>query len=211
MSDHVRELLLLRDGSADGELLYRKQVMRLLGAEPIEGLTGVDMVRRAEGRIAISDGLEDQLDGLVVFAVGDDGRGTLSDVRSKSGQPSAGGLLVARGVDFVILVTTNEPSEALLEAAEAKSELFWLGGSLRRRIWVMGVPEVVERGEVFLEERGAVPAKKGLWGWFSNLVSSPKEDVPLSPLLVKFPNDELEELERKLEKAPPELGDRPAE
>lgn len=192
MSDHVQDLLRLRDGSADGELLYRKQVMRLLGAEPIEGLTGLGMVRRAEGVLQVSDGVEDVADGLVVFAVGDDGRGTLSDVRSKSGATSARSLLVARGVDFVILVTTGEPSDALLEAADQKSDLFWLGGSIHRRIWVMGVPEVVQRGELFLEERGALKAKKGLWGWFSRVLTGDAADTPVSPLQVRL--EELEEI-----------------
>ena len=196
MSNHVRDLLLLRDGSADGELLYRKQIMRLLGAVPAPGLTGVDMVRRAEGTIQISDGVEDQLDGLVVFAVGDDGRGTLSDVRSKSGQPSARSLLVTRGVDFVVLVTTGEPSAALREAAEAKSDLFWLGGSLHRRIWVMGVPEVVERAERFLEEREDQFAEKGFWAKLRGLITGNVEgDVPTSPLLVRVKEPAIEELE----------------
>jgi len=198
MSEHVRELLLLRDGSADGELLYRKQVMRLLGAAPIEGLGGIDMVRRAEGTIAISDGVDDQLDGLIVFAVGDDGRGALSDVRSKSGQPSARSLLVARGVDFVILVTTGEPSEALLEAAEAKSDLLWIGGTLRRAIWVMGLPEIVERGERFLDERDDPFAGKSLWARLKALITGRVEgDFLVSPLQVQL--EELKEIEQPAE------------
>lgn len=200
MSDHVQELLDLRDGSTDGELLYRKQVLRLLGAEDEElgfdRTYQVNRVRRVEGVIAIPDG-DGVLTGLVVFAIGDDGRGALADVRSKSGQVSARSLLVARDVDFVVLVTTGEPSAAMVEAAEVKSDLFWLGGVLRRRIWVMGVPEVVRRGELLLAGLDAVPAvpvRRGWRRWFSRAVEPLEVDVPASPLLLRLEEREVPEV-----------------
>ena len=153
---HVRGLLALRDAGegaspderALAELVYRRRVLGLLGAVPVLGLAPPDIrraERRVEGVAGVCDG-DDVVRGVVVFAVGDDGRGVSADIRSKHARPSAVSLLKGSGFGFVVVVTTVEPHPVLLELASARSGRFLLGGAPRPRVWVMGLPEVVARG-----------------------------------------------------------------
>ena len=152
----VDALLALRDAGGGAspdersraELVYRGRVMRLLGAEPVPGAGPPDMhraERRVEGIVEFRDG-DAVVRGIVVFAVGNDGRGASADVRSKHARSSAVSLLKDSGAGFVVVVTTVEPHPVLLELASARSERFLLGGAPRPRVWVMGLPEVVARG-----------------------------------------------------------------
>ena len=155
---HVKNLLALRDGTPAGEMEHRGQILRLLGAVPVQDLEPPPMVRkvrRVEGvvRLPPSDGRTGTT-GLVVFAVGGGGAGALADVRNKDGGiASARSLLVENpDADFVLLLTTGEPPPAVLDLARSKSRTFLLGDAERHELWVMGLPEVVARADRFVRD-----------------------------------------------------------
>lgn len=191
----MENLSALRDGTVEGELEYRRQVMRLLGAAPTPNLeppvNGRRFPRRVEGTVGLVGAGQDGTDllGLVMFAVGNDGAGALADVRNKDGGfVSARSILVDRPeVDFVLLLTTGVPADDLVNAAEEKSDLAFIGEYLRRRIWVMGLPEVVDRADAFIrltqaEERPESFFRR-VWAWLTSVDEKPV--VPRSPLLLK--------------------------
>jgi hypothetical protein len=190
VGEHVAGLLALRAKS--GELVYRRQVMRLLGAEPFPGLPEPDRrikVRRAEGSVSVVEPDGRRVEGLVCFAVGLSGAGVQQDVASKDGGASAKSLLADSGKDFVLLVTTGHPPDAVVErAAQRSGGTFVLGGTERPRVWVMGLPEVVARGEAVV---ASVPAPVAV-PWWRSLLGLFRGDAdargPVSPLLAPQPS-----------------------
>jgi hypothetical protein len=194
MGQHVENLLALRDGTAEGETEYRRQVMRLLGAVPAPDLGPLlqarQFARRVEGTIGLTGAGDDgkSLLGMVMFAVGNGGAGALADVRNKDGgNLSARSVLVDRPeVDVVLLVTTHEPPQELFDVAEEKSDLVYIGSTLRRSIWVMGLPEIVGRADAFIrlsQENEEKPFFARFKDWL--LGSKEESEVPRSPLLLR--------------------------
>jgi hypothetical protein len=86
------------------------------------------------------------------------------------------------------VVTTGVPAPELLELAEAKSDLFYLGTELRRRIWLMGLPELVSRSEALLVAHKAIVPPRPWWKFWEPKVPQGEiaaGDLPASPLLFR--------------------------
>ena len=188
---HTEDLLALRGEGPEGEMYYRRQVMRLLGAEPIPDLEppGGRALRRVEGTVALRvDGAT--LLGLVMFAVGSDGTGAKADVRNKDGgYISARSALVGHpDADFILLVTTGEPPRDVADLADEKSDLLYIGPSLRRSIWVMGLPELVARAERFMElvqeDEADSEHRNRFVRWFLGMRNNRTTELLASPLLI---------------------------
>lgn len=174
----------LKDARMESEQVYRSRVLEMLGAGEVPGLDPPSMVprrRRVEGRLTITT-REGVVNGLVVFATGNDGRGALADVTSAHGKESARSLLVESSADFVLLVTVGEPSPELVDLAERKGDPLYIGMHLQRSIWVIGVPEIVTRFAIL----GELASKPPVRTWWDKLLGRPgvAPEVPSSPLLV---------------------------
>jgi hypothetical protein len=189
--DDYIDLVLLRGGAeldpdarVKAEEKYRSTVLKALRAAPEPDLEPLEprlRRRRIEGRVLVPDADGNFKIGLVMFAVGDDGKGVISDIVSKDALPAARGLWAADSqADFILVITTVPPNQAVLERAEEKSPKVLLGGVSRPAIWVMGIPELTER--VLVHQDALRRAEEQNGKWWNRLLRRPPAVVP-HPLL----------------------------
>ena len=172
--------------------MFRRQMMRLIGATPEPDLVppgqNKKLERRVEGILALP-GPDGSVLVLVMFAAGRKGLGSLEDVRSKDAMPSARSLRLARNAGMVLLIVADEAPRDELVVLARKYGSVKLGTEsdihTRSVIWVVGVRELVARADVFVDlvdqrDAGGWGARFRRW-WTGSVV-----EVPINPLLLEM-------------------------